>query len=122
MSETTTVSAPERFVSAYIEAALWSSSDGEAESLEGEELSDKARAEMRADCDSFWGENVNLLGESGLSQDQAGHDFWLTRNHHGAGFWDRGLPGDTGKRLTDAAHAHGSVDLYIGDDGLVYAD
>ena len=34
------------------------------------------------------------------------HDFALTRNRHGAGFWDRGL-GDIGARLTEAAHAYG---------------
>jgi hypothetical protein len=25
-----------------------------------------------------------------LEPGQVGHDFWLTRNRHGAGFWDRG--------------------------------
>lgn len=52
--------------------------------------------------------------------DRAGHDFWLTRCGHGAGFWDRGL-GDIGCKLTEAASVYGSVDLYIGDDGLIYA-
>ena len=50
---------------------------------------------------------------------QAGHDFWLTRNRHGAGFWDRGL-GERGQRLTDAAHVYGESYLSIGDDGKVY--
>lgn len=49
----------------------------------------------------------------------AGHDFWLTRNGHGAGFWDRGL-GELGERLTVASKTFGSVDLYLGDDELVY--
>lgn len=40
--------------------------------------------------------------------DQLGHDFALTRNHHGAGFWDRGL-GTLGDDLTEAAHAQGSA-------------
>jgi hypothetical protein len=38
--------------------------------------------------------------------DSAGHDFALTRNHHGAGYWCRDL-GDLGDRLTTAAHAYG---------------
>ena len=25
----------------------------------------------------------------GVTEGQLGHDLWLTRNHHGAGFWDR---------------------------------
>ena len=44
----------------------------------------------------------------------------LTRNGHGAGFWDRGL-GALGERLTRAAKSHGSVDLYVNDDGKVDA-
>jgi hypothetical protein len=48
-----------------------------------------------------------------------GHDFWLTRNHHGAGFWDRGY-GKLGEILTDAAHSFGTYDLYIGDDGEIH--
>jgi hypothetical protein len=35
-----------------------------------------------------------------------GTDFVLTRNHHGAGFWDRGL-GDLGDRLTEWAQTFG---------------
>jgi len=33
---------------------------------------------------------------------QAGHDFWLTRNGHGAGFWDGDWP-ETGDALTEAS-------------------
>ena len=49
-----------------------------------------------------------------------GHDFWLTRNGHGAGFWDRSdcLPEDAGERLTDAAEKYGEVDLTV-DDGVI---
>ena len=46
---------------------------------------------------------------------QHGHDFALTRNHHGAGFWDRGY-GDVGDRLTDAAQAYGEHSV-LTDDG-----
>lgn len=61
---------------------------------------------------------------------QAGHDFWLTRNHHGAGFWDGDLPKELGERLTGACkagnrHAEDGFDeisVYLGNDGRVYAD
>lgn len=49
-------------------------------------------------------------------EEKAGHDFWLTRNHHGAGFWDRGL-GELGDRLTAACRIYGGSDLYLTDDG-----
>lgn len=48
-----------------------------------------------------------------------GHDFVLTRNHHGAGFWDRGL-GDLGDRLTKASHPYGEQSLEFGDDRTLY--
>ena len=32
-----------------------------------------------------------LLERGGVTASQAGHDIILTANHHGAGFWDRGL-------------------------------
>lgn len=40
-----------------------------------------------------------------------GHDFWLTRNGHGAGFWDRGY-GALGDKLTKASKAYGTADVY----------
>lgn len=47
-----------------------------------------------------------------------GHNWVLTANRHGAGFWDTGI-GDAGTYLTDLAHA-ASYSLYLGDDGRVY--
>jgi hypothetical protein len=54
--------------------------------------------------------------------DMAGHDLWLTRNHHGAGFWDRPeiYGKDLAKELTVFAHGMGEQDLYLGDSGLLY--
>ena len=49
------------------------------------------------------------------------HDWVLTRNRHGAGFWDGGWAEPWGQRLTDLAHASGEISLYLGDDGLIYA-
>ena len=47
-----------------------------------------------------------------------GHDLWLTRNGHGAGYWDRGL-GALGERLSSAARSLGEVSSYVTDDGQV---
>lgn len=62
---------------------------------------------------------ANSADLAGMDPDQIGHDFLLTRNHHGAGFWDRGL-GDKGNRLTAASHPYGDTSAYVGDDGMVY--
>ena len=45
--------------------------------------------------------------------------FLLTRNGHGAGFWDRGN-GALGDRLADAARVYGTQGAYVGDDELIY--
>jgi hypothetical protein len=54
-----------------------------------------------------------------LDPTAVGGDFWLTRNRHGAGFWDRGL-GARGDRLTDDAHAYGEASVYVDDAGTAH--
>jgi hypothetical protein len=109
------------FTQAYITAALWSSTDDDGDPLDNQysidDISDETFMEMVKDCQSFQQQNAELLSQ--IDDSQAGHDFWLTRCGHGAGFWDRGL-GQIGDHLTDAAHAFGNVDLYVGDDGKIY--
>lgn len=106
----------------YIECALWSSTDDDGAPMDrrydASDLAPEARKSMRADVDAFAADNADDLAV--MTAEQAGHDFWLTRNHHGAGFWDRGL-GELGERLTQAAHACAESYLSVGDDGLVYA-
>lgn len=119
----------ETMLASYIECALWSSHDN-ADDNGGEpldanygpdDISDKSRAKMRRDCADFIRYNRADIGDK---YDQAGHDFWLTRNRHGAGFWDRGhgfWPND-GEGLTESAHGFGETSLVIGDDGKIHAE
>ncbi len=137
------------FTTAYIEAALWSTSaelgrcaacKNDAVQAQGDhcatcggdvrgtdrslqdmdfgfgDIAPETLAVMVADCAKFQAEND--LSECG--DGQAGHDFWLTRNGHGAGFWDGDWP-ETGDALTEAAKAYGEVCLYVGDDMQVRA-
>lgn len=103
----------------YLVCALWSSTDEHDNPLDAnydiDDIAPESIAQAEEDCLAFL--NDNKVDITDL--EQAGHDFWLTRNHHGAGFWDRGL-GEKGKRLTDASHAYGTQDMYVGDDGKVY--
>lgn len=112
-----------QFVAAYLEAALWSSTTDDGTPLdEGRDFTDIADAERRKairDCLQFIAANERALNRAGTPE-QNGHDYWLTRNHHGAGFWDRGYPSKIGTALTNAAHAEGRRDLYIADDNLIY--
>lgn len=50
-----------------------------------------------------------------ITSEYFGHDLYLTREHHGTGFWDRGL-GELGAYLSRIAHALGSAEL-LWDDG-----
>lgn len=75
------------------------------------------RDNIRAVCRAFCEANYAWLTDplvAARGWEAAGHDFALTRNGHGAGFWDRGY-GDVGQRLTEAAHVYGSSDAWITD-------
>lgn len=127
--------ASDAFFRAYVAAALWSTNDN-ADDSGGEPLDSNYGSEdidpdtltkMRAECDAFCNANASDLiefaaalphREEWTTDEQAGHDYWLTRNGHGVGFWDRNV-GDVGDRLS-AACKHTEVDLYVGDDGKIY--
>lgn len=127
--EQATREAVERVHRAYMACALWSSCDDAGEPLDLSRdqwgIAPEARDAMLEDVAAFlaacWGDTWEdfSLDLSGMEPEQIGHDFWLTRNGHGAGFWDRGL-GELGEALSDLARSFGSSDLYIGDDGLAY--
>jgi len=59
------------------------------------------------DCEAFKRDNAADL--EGADMAQAGHDFYLTRNRHGAGFWDGDYPKDVGDRLTAACRPYGET-------------
>ena len=112
-------------LSAYLTCALWSSTQDDGSPFDDgygiEDFSPESIQAAEKEINDFLSllEAENILWEESLSEEQFGHDFWLTRNHHGAGFWDRGL-GDLGKKLTEWAHSYGSSDVYLGDDGVVH--
>jgi hypothetical protein len=68
-----------------------------------------------ADAESFLMAHHDLMLSASDDFSQHGHDFALTRNHHGAGFWDRGYPEHIGSELTAAAHAYGEEWVDIAD-------
>lgn len=95
------------------------------------DLAPETLARMRQDCATFqalYNDTIQAAIDSGEVKcgpdfdewGRAGHDFWLTRCGHGAGFWDGDWPEPQAEHLTDAAHKCGNVDLYVGDDGKIY--
>jgi hypothetical protein len=112
------------FINAYIEAALWSStcSDGVEDDtgpLEDLAFDDGAFSEYSIslnsmkqiveDCLAFIEKNEPIFSEH-WTYEQAGHDFWLDRNGHGTGFWDRGYD-DEGAELCENAAKYKEVYL-----------
>jgi hypothetical protein len=131
----------QEFITGYITCALWSGTDQMSESggepldrnYSVEDLAEEARHKIETECQAFLSANSDDMDEfcahnaiqdrAGRSEasvmECAGHDLWLTRNGHGAGFWDRGA-GDAGDRLSAAASALGESLIYVGDDGKLY--
>ncbi len=114
----------ETFIASYIETLLWSEvetfEDGSmGENYEGDDdaLSPEALKDITRDCKDFFDVWSHLFEGNDA---QAGHDFCLTRNGHGAGFWDGDWADDIGDELTRASKVYGTQGLFRGDDGLIY--
>ena len=132
-------------VAGYVTCALWAGQDWSLVNDEDpdapvnpvpwddnygpEDLSEDAWKTIRDMCRDFVTYVEENIGPDALdtwvsygeSWERIGHDFYLTRNGHGAGFWDRWFDGGEretmGNGLADAARTWGESDFYVGDDG-----
>ena len=126
------MNARQRFIAGYLECALWAESANTDDSDDRSigtvaELADETKSVMEQEAGAFFDAHETILTETELIrpklcavEEYAGHDFWLTRNGHGCGFWDGDWPEPTASTLDEASKAAGGRDLYIGDDGLIY--
>ena len=88
------------FFDSYLETALWSSNDESTEAggepmdanYGTEDIDKKSYYGLRKDALKFYKANIEDItsweGREYGPHASAGHDFWLNRNGHGAGFWD----------------------------------
>lgn len=53
--------------------------------------------------------------------DQLAHDYILTRNHHGAGFWDGEWAEPAASMLTKLAHQKTEIEVYLNDNDEIEA-
>lgn len=122
---------------AALEALAWSTpgpgayGDDGAEFLDGTdaEYSAAARETVRGMIDAFVSDDrvsrmFDLLALYGVpfSPGQIGHDFILTANGHGAGFWDRDYrprPRAVLDALSEIVRPYGSIDAYVSDAGEI---
>jgi hypothetical protein len=110
----------ETFRDAYCDAAVWTeiydpTGEGQGTPLDSigfdrDDFTAEALELITADCEDFISSEIRLL--AGLEVSQAGHDFWLTRNGHGAGFWDRGH-GRIGDELAEACRPYGKAYVHV---------
>lgn len=111
-----------RPINQYIETALWSSLDDSGEPLDSnysmDDLSPESIKQAETDWDNFVTQAGGLLDN--LDLETVAHDFWLTRNGHGAGFWDGDYDKSIGEKLTKLSEQFGEINLYVGDDGKLY--
>lgn len=113
-------------VQGYLAAAIWTmDEDDDPDSWGIGDFAPQARRMAERDCTEFAVNNATDVADAvtrdGYPWDWLGHDLWLTRNGHGAGFWDRKQlqEGDLGDRLSNACRHHESS-CYVGDDLRLY--
>lgn len=123
----------DEFTIAYLIAALWTETDETNPEQGGDPLDDnygiddiepETLAEMIEDCRQFQGAHAELINDDNVAvgsdhscDARAGHDFWLTRNHHGCGFWDGDWNEPAATKLTDVSNAFGEYNLTATGDG-----
>ncbi len=98
----------------YIETALWSSTCGESDTTMDslysiDDLEESFLAESEKELNEFMDKARHLFTEEEINESHIEHDFWLTRNGHGAGFWDGDY--ENGDELSEVAKSFGEVYL-----------
>lgn len=122
----------EDFIFAAATCLQWQASDmsedggnGYPITEEGDEYTEAVADVIREDCLAFLESAEDLLTADGIPASQAGHDFILSANHHGTGFWDRGYPhGDELHDLSDGYQvgAEFALDDRYGDVEFLMVD
>lgn len=88
---------------AYLETAIWATEGEDAlnDAFTGEEY----LVNLEKELDQFWEKASHLFTEDEIENDAIEHDFFLTRNGHGAGFWDGDY--EKGDELSEIAKGFG---------------
>ena len=118
-----------------LETLQWSTDlqiEGHSDCLAFEASKDLIK-KIKDDWDSFESQSIELgfdpekhrvtcinLSE-GDYWDHAAHDFILTRNGHGAGFWDGDWSKPIATKLTELCKKFGEINIYLSDENLLEA-
>lgn len=105
----------EKILRQYLHTALWT--EELDRDFDTTDFAPSAIDSAKKDIDLFIEKSGKLLEL--IDDEQIGHDFWLTRNHHGAGFWDRGL-GEVGDQLTKIAQEFKEKNVWKSEMDVIY--
>lgn len=108
------------FLAGYLECALWTAEE-EVGVREPSDVRRSSVCDAIKECFSFETANADLLKQTygdGYDAKAAGYDFWLSRNGHGAGFFDRGRE-PYWRALQSAAKTYGSREVVEDREGYV---
>ncbi len=90
------------------------------EGSDSTEFSIDTQREAREDCAAFMRLGARWLHGDAVTAENVGHDFWLTRQGHGTGFWDRDYaPKHTLFALTTLADKFGQANVFDDDCELI---
>jgi len=114
----------QRMLKQYIATALWAETGDDNQPLDDKFDFDSVSEQMREKCicEIEWftekaSTHINEIlyhaENSDECMDKIMHDLWLTRNHHGAGFWDGDY--EHGDELTDIAQLLGEAYIFTPD-------
>ena len=100
----------------YLHSALWTAElDKDFDIVDFDSTS---VANAKIDIRKFLSEAKPYL--NGVTDEMIGHDFWLTRNHHGAGFWDRKeIADEDGKKLTEICHKFPEKNVFASKNEVI---
>ena len=110
-------------VDKYLTTLLWSATDGDGNPLDDDkaliDVSYSLRKSSIEDLNEFEARAKSEAAEElndylRLCPNNIEHDFCLTRNRHGSGFWSRSV--NNFPKLTEIAESFGEVNAYINSE------
>ena len=109
----------DEILNSYIETAIWAEESNEND-LKGKTINDfneESVANSKIEIYNFIKKAQQEAPDELSTYDSKalGHNLWLSRNGHGAGFFD-----DNNDKLQNLARSIKPVDIYLGNDGKVY--
>jgi hypothetical protein len=100
------------FVRGYLEAALWTSEPEDrvtsGEFTKGQDyyarVTKQSVKQAQKDCAAFQEQNARDLELAECKPGREGHNFWLSRNGHGSGFFDEHSQTTCAEKLIDTCN------------------